>query len=101
MAMELVKPKMLAVDEYCSPWAVELQTSDSLSSIKLYLLIGESSSSFNCNHSCMLFPLKCCPSAHRMLNAYGTNRASLFSSKFIISIGRFSSMFDSLMFFVL
>ncbi|CAL9163271.1 unnamed protein product [Musa hybrid cultivar] len=51
MAMELVKPKMLAVDEYCSPWAVELQTSDSLSSIKLYLLIGESSSSFNCNHS--------------------------------------------------
>ncbi|RZR97593.1 hypothetical protein BHM03_00026821 [Ensete ventricosum] len=51
MAMELVKPKMLAVDEYCIPWAVELQTSDSLSSIKLYLLIGESSSSFNCNQN--------------------------------------------------
>ncbi|RWV96661.1 hypothetical protein GW17_00040610 [Ensete ventricosum] len=70
MAMELVKPKMLAVDEYCIPWAVELQTSDSLSSIKLYLLIGESSSSFNCNQNCTLFPLKCYPSVHRMLNAY-------------------------------
>lgn len=52
--MELVNPKMLVVDEHCNRWAFQLQEGKDLPSIKLYLHIGESPSTFRCNHNSKL-----------------------------------------------
>ncbi|XP_072968598.1 2-succinylbenzoate--CoA ligase, chloroplastic/peroxisomal [Typha angustifolia] len=46
-AMELVQPAMLAVDESCSQWAMELKNSNNLPSSILYLLVGDCSPSLS------------------------------------------------------
>ncbi|KAG6516048.1 2-succinylbenzoate--CoA ligase, chloroplastic/peroxisomal-like isoform X2 [Zingiber officinale] len=52
VAMKLVNPKMLVVDEHCNRWALQLQEEEkNLPSINLYLHIGESPSTFSCNHN--------------------------------------------------
>ncbi|XP_019701467.1 2-succinylbenzoate--CoA ligase, chloroplastic/peroxisomal isoform X2 [Elaeis guineensis] len=50
-AMELARPMTLVVDESCSSWALELQSSNTLPFLKLYVLIGDSSTSLQSNRS--------------------------------------------------
>ncbi|KAJ0980458.1 hypothetical protein J5N97_008713 [Dioscorea zingiberensis] len=40
-AIELVSPVMLVVDESCISWALELQDAGSITSIRMYVLIGD------------------------------------------------------------
>ncbi|KAM0951679.1 putative o-succinylbenzoate--CoA ligase [Dioscorea sansibarensis] len=49
LAIELVSPVMLVVDESCSSWALELQEACTIPSIRLHVLIGDATPNFRNN----------------------------------------------------
>ncbi|XP_039140908.1 2-succinylbenzoate--CoA ligase, chloroplastic/peroxisomal-like isoform X2 [Dioscorea cayenensis subsp. rotundata] len=51
LAIELVSPVMLVVDESCSSWALELQESCDMPSIRMHVLIGDATPKFRNNQS--------------------------------------------------
>ncbi|WOL12017.1 hypothetical protein Cni_G20781 [Canna indica] len=57
MAIEFVKPKMLAVDEHCSLLAIQMKKSSSLSSIKQYVFIGNLSPGVVCSNNYLAMDL--------------------------------------------